>query len=114
MLWAHYGKLSQDGVKGMVANPQNRAEPIKKLVEAFGGKLVSYHLLMNGEIDFFILVEMPDDKLVGTVHVNAMLVRASGAIKSITSVPAVLAEDAVPMMEKAKEMAAAMAYQSPK
>ena len=33
---------------------------------------------------------------------------------SITSVPAVLAENAVPMMKKAKEMSAAMAYQAPK
>lgn len=114
MLWAHYGKFSQEGVKGMVANPQNRAEPIKKLVEAFGGEFVSYHLLMNGEIDFFIVTEMPDDKLADIVQVNAMLIRASGAIESISSVPAVLAENAVPQMQKAKEMAAAMAYQAPK
>jgi hypothetical protein len=45
--------------------------------------------------------------------VNAMLVRASGGIQSITSVPAVRAEDAVPIMQKAQKMAAAMAYKAP-
>jgi len=42
-----------------------------------------------------------------------MLVRGSGAIESITSVPAVRAEDAVPIMQKAQKMAAAMAYKAP-
>ena len=44
MLWVSYGKVSQDGIKGMISNPQNREEAVGKLLEAYGGKLVSYHL----------------------------------------------------------------------
>jgi uncharacterized protein with GYD domain len=113
MLWASFGKISQEGIKGLIAEPQNRAEPVGKLVEALGGKLISYHLLLNAEIDFFIITEMPDDKSAEVSMINAMLVRGSGAIESITSVPAVLAEDAVPFMEKAQQLAAAMAYKAP-
>ena len=113
MLWASFGKISQKGIKGLIAEPQNRAEPVGKLVEALGGKLISYHLLLNAEIDFFIITEMPNDKSAEVSMINAMLVRGSGAIESITSVPAVLAEDAVPFMEKAQQLAAAMAYKAP-
>jgi len=31
----------------MIAKPQNRAEAVGKLVEALGGKMLSYHLLLN-------------------------------------------------------------------
>lgn len=47
MLWASYGKLSQEGIKGMIAKPQNRAEAVGKLAEALGGKMLSYHLWLN-------------------------------------------------------------------
>jgi hypothetical protein len=42
-----------------------------------------------------------------------MLVRGSGAIESVATVPAMTAEDAVPQMQKAQQMAAAMAYKAP-
>lgn len=113
MLWISYGKMTNDGIQGMVANPQNRAEAVGKLVEAFGGKLISYHLLLNGDIDFFIVYDIPDDKLADSLLVTPMLVRGSGAIESITTVPAKAAEDAVPQMQKAQQMASAMAYKPP-
>jgi hypothetical protein len=56
---------------------------------------------------------LPDDKIADVTIVNAMLVRTYGAIETISSVPAVRAEDAIPLMKKAKEMAAAMVYASP-
>jgi uncharacterized protein with GYD domain len=113
MLWVSYGKVSEEGIKGMLANPSNRAEAVGSLLEAYGGKLVSYHLVLNGDIDFFIVSDIPDDKIADVALVNSMLVRASGAIASIATVPAMRAEDAVPQMEKAKQMAAAMTYKAP-
>jgi uncharacterized protein with GYD domain len=113
MLWASYGKVTQEGVKGMIAEPQDRAEVVGKLVAALGGKLISYHLLLNGEFDYFIVTDMPEDKTAEVAIVNSMLVRGSGGIQSITSVPVVRAEDAVPIMQKAQKMAAAMAYKAP-
>ncbi len=113
MLWASYGKLSQDGIKGMISNPQNREEAVGKLLEAYGGKLISYHMLLNGDIDFFIVSDIPDDKVADITLINAMLVRASGAIESIATVPAMRAKDAVSRMQKAQEMASAMAYEAP-
>ena len=113
MLWVSYGKMTTEGIKGIVAKPENRAEVVSKLVEALGGELVSYHILLNGDIDFIIVTDMPDDRIADVALVNSMLVRASGAIAQITTVPAMRAEDAVPQMEKAQQMAAAMAYKAP-
>jgi uncharacterized protein with GYD domain len=113
MLWVSYGKMTQEGIKGMVANPSNRTEAVGKFMEALGGKLISYHMLLNGDIDFLIIVDIPDEKIADISLVVAMLVRASGAIESIATVPAVRAEDAMPKMQKAQQMAAAMAYQAP-
>ena len=67
----------------------------------------------DSDIDFFIISEIPDDKIADVSIVNAMLVRTYGAIESISTVPAIRAEDAIPQMKKAKEMAAAMVYASP-
>jgi uncharacterized protein with GYD domain len=113
MLWVSYGKVTQEGIKGMIANPENRAEAVGKLLEALGGKLVSYHLLLNGDIDFIIVSDIPDDKISDIALITSMLVRGSGAIESVATVPAVTAENAVPQMQKAQQMAAAMAYKAP-
>ncbi len=113
MLWASYGRISKDGLSGMINKPQNRAEAVGKLVESYGGKLVSYYMLMNGNIDFFIISDIPDDKIADVAIINAMLVRTYGAIETYSTVPAVRAEDAIPHMQKAKEMADAMVYASP-
>lgn len=113
MLWVSYGKIAKEGIQGIIANPQNRAEPVAKLLEAYGGRLISYHMMLNGDIDFFIVSDIPDDKIAEVALINAMLVRGSGAIESITTVPAMRAEDAVPQMQKAQQMAAAMTYEAP-
>ena len=51
MLWVSYGKISKEGIQGTIANPQNRAEPVAKLLEAYGGKLISYYLTGVSEIN---------------------------------------------------------------
>jgi len=112
MLWVSYGRISQEGVKGILDKPTNRAEAVGKLLEAFGGKLIHYFMVMNGDIDFIIITEIPDEKIPDVTFVNALLVRGYGAIENITSAPAIEAENAMPYMEKAGKMAGAMVYQS--
>lgn len=113
MLWVSYGKFSKEGIQGLIAKPQNRAEPVGKLVEALGGTLISYHFVLCGDIDFIIFTDIPDDKMADIALVNAMLVRGSGAIETITTVNAMSAEGAVKQMKKAQQMAAAMVYEKP-
>lgn len=113
MLWASYGKLTNESIQGLVTNPQNRAEAVAKLVDAYGGEMVSYHLLLNGDIDFIIFSEIPDDKIKDLTLMNALVVRGAGGVESITTVPAVKAEDAMIQMHKAQKLTSAMAYRTP-
>ncbi|MGD9369719.1 MAG: GYD domain-containing protein [Desulfobacteraceae bacterium] len=113
MLWASYGKLTNESIQGLVSNPQNRAEVVAKLVDAYGGEMVSYHLLLNGDIDFIIFSEIPDDKIRDLTLMNALVVRGTGGVESITTVPAVKAEDAMIQMQKAQKLTSAMAYRTP-
>ena len=113
MLWVSYGKVSQEGMKGILMNPPNREEAVGKLVEGLGGKLNSYYTLLNGDMDFIIITDFPADKFEESLLINSMLVRGSGAIKSVATVPAMRAADAVPQMMKAQQMASAMLYEAP-
>ena len=113
MLWVSYGKFKNQGISGMVTDPQDRGEAVAKLLKAYGGEMLSYHMLMNGDIDFFIVSEIPVDKTETLTLLNALIVRSAGGIETITTVPALKAADAVPQMQKAKEIVSAMTYKSP-
>lgn len=113
MLWLSYGKFSKEGIQGLIAEPQNRAEPVSKLLKAYGGNLISYYFVLNGDIDFIIFSDIPEDKTEDIALINTMLVRGSGAVETITTVNVMSAENAVKQMKKAQQMAAAMVYEKP-
>jgi uncharacterized protein with GYD domain len=113
MLWVSYGRHTQEGIKGMISNPHNREEELARFNEALGGKLVSFLFLLNGDIDFIMVSEIPESKTSEILLIPPMIIRGSGAIESITIVPAMNARDAVPQMQKAQKMSAAMAYKPP-
>ena len=76
MIYVTYGKMSREGLNGLTAKPENRAEALGKMVDALGGKLIDYYFLLNGEIDFIIVSEFPDDQNVNELSlVDALLVR---------------------------------------
>ena len=37
------GRYSQDAIRGMVKTPEDRAEAVSKLIEAAGGRLLSFY-----------------------------------------------------------------------
>lgn len=113
MLWISYGKMSSEGIKGLVTEPQDRAEAVAKLVNAYGGEMLSYHMLFSGEIDFIIVSEIPEERAKDLSLVNALVVRGAGGVESVTTVPAMRAQDAMTQMQKAKDILAAMAYRTP-
>jgi len=36
MIYVTYGKMSKEGLNGLTAKPENRAEALGKMVDAFG------------------------------------------------------------------------------
>jgi uncharacterized protein with GYD domain len=55
------GRYSRDAIKGMIANPEDRAEAVAKLAQQAGGKLLTYYVTM-GEYDYLCILEMPSHK----------------------------------------------------
>ena len=113
MICVTYGRYTNEGIQGLVNNPHSRAEAVEELLDAHGGRLISFYMLFNGDIDFVIVSEVPADKMADINMVNALLVRSSGSIHSITTLPAVRADDAVRLMRGANRMASDQTYRAP-
>ena len=54
------GRYTQSAITGMIASPEDRAEAVKKIVTAAGGKLRSYYMTF-GEYDFLTIAEAPNE-----------------------------------------------------
>ena len=79
-IYIFQGRYTREALEGLVARPEDRAEASAKLLEAAGGKLLSFYLTL-GEYDFMITAELPDMEaatavsLIGAVSGNSEDVR---------------------------------------
>ncbi|MFO1036380.1 MAG: GYD domain-containing protein [Geminicoccaceae bacterium] len=98
------GRYTKEAMRGMVENPEDRAEATARMVEAGGGKLLSYYVTL-GEWDFIVTADLPDQ---ATASALAMAVGAAGGIDSHI-IPAMTTAEAKTAMERAKSLRAAFA-----
>ena len=68
------GRYTKEAMRGMVDNPEDRSIATGKMVEAAGGRLISYYVTL-GEWDFIVTADLPDQ---ATASAVAMAVAASG------------------------------------
>ena len=78
------GSYSAAAMKGMIAHPSDRETATRALVEAAGGKLVTY-LLTTGDNDFLMIVETDD---VRKMLPALMVAGASGSVNGLKTVQA--------------------------
>jgi uncharacterized protein with GYD domain len=98
--YAQFFKYSDQAMKAMTENPQDRAAQAAKLVESFGGKVENIHWFpMGGEYDGMIVWQLPDDATVGALN---MMTRASGSFARQQSLPLMTSDEFKAAMEKAK------------
>jgi uncharacterized protein with GYD domain len=50
------GRFTHDYLKGMLAAPEDREAAVRKLIEAAGGKVISFYVT-TGETDFLLISE---------------------------------------------------------
>ena len=67
---------TQQGLTGLIENPENRTSAISQLIEGAGGTLVSLDYAF-GEFDIVAIGEIPDHITMASL---SMAVAASGAI----------------------------------
>ena len=89
----------------VIQNPQNRAEAVRPVFEAAGGRLEEYYVAV-GENTIYMLAEIPSEESLGTIMLATM---AGGAATSIKSTPILTAEEAVDLAKKA----AGLGYRPP-
>jgi len=70
------GRYSAEAIRNLVANPEDRLPAVRNLVEAAGGKLLSFYVTL-GHYDFLIITEAPSAKEASAAILAAA---ASGSI----------------------------------
>ena len=77
-------RFTKEGLKGMIAAPEDRAEVVGRLITAVGGKLNAYYLT-SGEYDILLIFEAASYEDV----VPALIVAAAGSgvtdLKTVTA-----------------------------
>lgn len=92
------GRWTADGIKGMLAHPEDRANAIKKMFDATGGKLISYYVTF-GEYDFLIVAESPSEQAMLS---GLIVAGAAGAVTNLKTTLAVTTAQAKDAFEAAK------------
>ena len=96
------GRYSHEATQGMVANPEDRAGPVAKLMESVGGRLLSYYMTF-GASDFHVIVEAPDERAM----LSALAAAGAGpGVRELSTTLAIPSGEAMQSFAKAKEIAA--------
>ncbi len=81
----------------LAENPQDRSAPVRELLEAHGGRFISWYLSF-GEYDGLLIYEAPDDATAGA----AVLAAAKrGHLRATKTTPLFTAEEGMEMMRRA-------------
>ncbi len=89
----------------LTANPQNRAEAIRPVIEAMGGRLENFWYSF-GDYDVVAIIELPDNT---SAAAFSFVGSAGGSLKAIKTTPLMSVEDAMEAFRKA----ATISYQPP-
>ena len=54
------GRYTRDAIKGMIIEPEDRADATARLLSKIGGRLLGYYLTF-GDYDFLAIAEAPND-----------------------------------------------------
>jgi uncharacterized protein with GYD domain len=96
------GRFTNDGLNGMLAAPEDRAETVERLIAQVGGKPIA-HYLTSGEYDVLLVFEAPSYE----ETVPALLVAAAGSgITDLKTVTALTSSEMKRALVKAGSVAA--------
>jgi uncharacterized protein with GYD domain len=93
-------KYSDQAMKAMRENPQDRAAQAAKLFESLGGKMeTNYFFPLGGEYDGMIIAQMPNDAALTAL---GFITTPTGNFSKTQTLPLMTADDFKGAMEKAK------------
>lgn len=86
-----------------IQNPGDRQGPVRRAVEAAGGKLESLYWSF-GEDDYLVIIECPDDVAAAAI---AVAVGSTGALRSLRTIKLIEANQLQQVLQKAKTVVGA-------
>jgi uncharacterized protein with GYD domain len=93
-------KYTNQAIKALTENPQDREAAARKLAESLGGKSESiYFFATNGEYDGIAILQMPND---AAQEADILILRSTGNFAKAESIPLLTADEFKAAMEKAK------------
>ena len=101
------GRFTHNYLKGLLAAPEDREAPVRKVVEAAGGKVISFYVT-TGESDFLLISEASEAE---GIIAALMAAAAAGTISDVSTGRAWTGAEFKSIMEKAAK--AAGAYRAP-
>ncbi len=96
------GNYTNDAMKGMVAHPSDRQAAVTALIEAAGGKVISYYMT-TGETDFLMISEAKDGH---DVIAGLLVAGASGTVTNLKTVRGFTSAEFTAAQKKAGAIAA--------
>ncbi len=88
---------TSEAIKGAIANPQDRAAHIRKVVENLGGKMQGFWFCF-GDYDVVTLMDMPNNEAAAAF---ALAIAGGGAVKSLKTTLLLSTQDGLAAMQKA-------------
>ena len=83
--------------QALVANPQNRLDAIRPVIEKLGGRVVNAYFSF-GDYDFVLITELPNNVSAAALAIAAS---AGGACKSVKTTPLMEAAEGLEALRKA-------------
>jgi uncharacterized protein with GYD domain len=96
------GRYSEHALKGMMANPEDRAKAVAELFQRAGGKLLGFYFTF-GEYDWISIADMPDHRSDLAVVIAGA---SNGAVTDVRTTVAVTTETFMQACADAAKLAA--------
>ena len=97
------GCWTKEAVQGMTNSPEDRLEPVAKLFEALGGRLLQWYMT-TGDYDWMVIAEAPSQDVVMSAVAASL---AGGGTSGIKVFAAFTAPEARAIFENAGRVASA-------
>ena len=95
------GRFTQDYAKSLVSAPEDREQPVRKLIEGAGGKLTNFYYT-TGDADFLLIVEANESE---SMIAALVAVEAAGMICDVTTARAWTGSEFKAVADKASKIA---------
>lgn len=99
--YAFIGGYTTETWAKFIENPGDREGPVRRAVEAAGGKLETLYWSF-GEDDYLVIMEFPDDVAAAAL---AVAVGSSGALRNTRTIKLIEANQLQQVLQKAKAVA---------